>query len=114
MWNSELHLRTHYATCQGMASKVTEFISRNCFAEVSVPEAHKLYDMATAMVNSLRKTEDLWDEVAETPSTHSPSSPGHTIPQETQSDIVYIRGLVDDITVDIDQYAPPMPGTPVR
>ena len=106
MWNSELHLRTHYTTCQGLASNVAEFISRNRFSEVSVSEAHELYDMATAMLNSLRKTEDLWDEIAETPPTHSPNSPRHALLPKTQSDVVYIRGVVDDIIVDIDQYAP--------
>ena len=65
MWNSELHLRTHYVTCQSLAFNIAKFMSKHCFSETSTSEAHELHDMVTAMSHSLRETEDLWDEIVE-------------------------------------------------
>ena len=72
MWNSELHLRTHYTTCQDLAFDIAEFMSKHHFSEISTSEAHDLHDMVTAMSYSLEDTENLWDEITGTAKIRGP------------------------------------------
>ena len=107
MWNSELHLRTHYITCQSLAFTIAEFMSTHLFSEISTSEAHELHDMVTAMSHSLGDTEDLWDEIVETAQIRGPNDPRYALLSKTRSNVVYIRGIVDDTMVAIDRYTSP-------
>ena len=103
MQNSDLHLRTHYTTCQDLAFDIAEFMSEHNFADISTSEAHDLHDMVTAMSHSLMDTEDLWDEINETAQIRGPDDPRYALLSKTRSNIVYIRGVVDDTMVAIDR-----------
>ena len=109
MWDSKLHLRTHYITCQRLAFNIAKFMAKHRFSETSTSEAHELHDMDTAMSHSLRETEDLWDEVVETAQIHGPNDPRYALLSKTRSNVVYIRGIVDDTMVAIDRYTSPCP-----
>ena len=107
MHNFELHLRTHYATCQDLAFDIADFMSENDFPDISALEAHDLHDMVTAMSHSLMDTEDLWDEINEAARICGPDDPRHALLSKTRSNIVYIRSVVDDTMVAIDRYTSP-------
>ena len=107
MHNFELHLRTHYTTCQDLAFDIAEFMSEHNFSDISTSEAHDLHDMVTAMSHSLMDTEDLWDEINETARIRGPNDPRHALLSKTRSNIVYIRSVVDDTMVAIDRYTSP-------
>ena len=108
MWDSELHLRTHYITCQSLAFNIAKFMAKHRFSETSTSEAHQLHDMVTTKSHSLRETEDLWDEV-ETAQISGPNDPRHAFLSKTRSNVIYIRGVVDDTMVAIDRYTSPCP-----
>ena len=107
MHNFELHLRTHYATCQDLAFDIADFMSENDFPDISALEAHDLHDMVTAMSHSLMDTEDLWDEINEAAHMRGPDDPRHALLFKTRSNIVYIRSVVDDTMIAIDKYTSP-------
>ena len=110
MYNFELHLRTHYATCQDLAFDIADFMSENDFPDISALEAHDLHDMVTAMSHSLMDTEDLWDEINEAAHMRGPDDPRHALLFKTRSNIVYIRSVVDDTMIAIDKYTSPYLG----
>ena len=82
-------------------------MSKYHFSEISTSEAHDLHDMVTAMLHSLRDTEDLWDEIIETAQIRGPGDPRYALLSKTRSNIVYIRGVVDDTMAAIDRYTSP-------
>ena len=66
-----------------------------------------MHDMVTAMSHSLMDTEDLWDEIIETAQIRGPSDPRYALLSKTRSNIVYIRGVVEDTMAAIDRYTSP-------
>ena len=110
MWDSEIHLRTHYITCQSLAFNIGKFMAKHRFSKTSTSEAHELHNMVTTMSQSLRETEDLWDKVIETTQMCGPNDPRHASLSQTRSNVVYIRGVVGDTMVAIDRYISPCPG----
>ena len=110
MRDSEAHLQTHYATCQSLAFNIAKFMAKHHFSDTSTSEAYELHDMVTTMSQSLRETEDLWDEVAETTSTYGPDDPKQASLSQTRSNVVYIKGVVSDTMTAIDRYTSPCPG----
>ena len=110
MHDFELHLRTYYATCQDLAFDIADFMSENNFSDISTLEAHDLHNMVIAMSHSLMDTEDLWGEINEVAQRHGPEDPRHALLLKTQSNIIYIRSVVDDTMVAIDKYTSPYLG----
>ena len=75
MWESRVKLRVHYATCRGLASQISDFMSDQHLFDLSTLTAGELTGMVTAMIEQLGETEDWWDEVADTAKTHGPDDP---------------------------------------
>ena len=71
MWESRVELRVHYATCRGLASQISDFMSDQHSFDLSTLAA----SMVTAMIEQLGETEDRWDKVADTAKTHGPDDP---------------------------------------
>ena len=109
MWDSEIHLRTHYTMFQNFAFDIGKFMTKHRFSETSTSEAHELHNMVSTMSQSLRETEDLWDEVTNSTQMCGPDNPRHASLSQTRSNVVYIRGVVSD-TMAIDRYTSPFPG----
>ena len=75
MWASRVELRVHYATCRGLASQISDFMSDQHSFDLSTLAAGELTGMVTAMIEQLGETEDRWDKVADTAKTHDPDDP---------------------------------------
>ena len=82
-------------------------MSKHRFSETSTSEAHELHDMVTAMSHSLGDTEDLWDKIVETAQIRGPNDPRYALLSKTRSNVVYIRGVVDNTMAAIDRYTSP-------
>ena len=82
-------------------------MSKHHFSEISNSEAHDLHDMVTTMSYSLEDTENLWDEITGTAKLRGPDDPRYALLSRTRSNIVYIRGVVDDTVAAIDRYTSP-------
>ena len=75
MWASRVELRVHYATCRGLDSQISDFMSDQHSFDLSTLAAGELTGMVTAMIEQLGETKDRWDKVADTAKTHGPDDP---------------------------------------
>ena len=60
--------------------------------------------MIAAMVKHLGKTKDRWDEVADTAKTHGPDVLEDCFLLKDWSNVVHIKGVVNDIISAVNQY----------
>ena len=72
--------------------------------DMSVLAAGELTDMITAMVKHPEETEDRWDEVVDTAKTYSPDDPEDGSLLKDWSNVVHIKGVVNDIMSAVNQY----------
>ena len=75
MWASRVELRVHYATCRGLNSQISDFMSDQHSFDLSTLAAGELTDLVAAMIEHLGETEDRWDEVAKMAKTYGPDDP---------------------------------------
>ena len=71
MWASRVELRVHYATCRGLDSQISDFMSDQHSFDLSTLAAGKLTGMVTAIIEQLGETEDRWDKVADKAKTQT-------------------------------------------
>ena len=71
--------------------------------DLSTLATGELTGMVTAMIEQLGETEDRWDEVADTAKIHTPDDPKDGFLLKDWSNVVHIKGVVNDIISAVNQ-----------